>query len=123
MREKTCLVHRRPCLFFTAYSISGLTISINVPVVFMVRYVIVLRSATSLRGALERVGPENQDFFGPTPSNAPSNDVALLKTIKYKCHKNNWYIGSFLYLSAVVYCCCVLLCVRGVGRSPCSCVV
>jgi hypothetical protein len=109
----------------------------------------VLRSATSLREALEGVGPENRDFFefwngtskgpkklrfsGPTPSNAPSNDVALLKTIKYKRHKNNWYIGSFMYPSAVVYCCCVLLsvvvcccvllCVRGVGRSPCSCVV
>ncbi len=35
-------------------------------------------------------------------------------------HKNNWYIGSFMYPSAVVYCCvllsvvvccCVLLCV------------
>jgi hypothetical protein len=42
-------------------------------------------------------------------------------------------IGNFMYLSAVVYCCCVLLsvvgcscvllCVRGVRRSPCSCVV
>jgi hypothetical protein len=47
----------------------------------------------------------------PTPSNATSNDVALLKTIKHKRHKNNWYIGSFMYPSAVVYCCCVLLCV------------
>ena len=41
-------------------------------------------------------------------------------------------IGNFMYQSAVVYCCCVLLsivgrscvlCVRGVRRSPCSCVV
>jgi hypothetical protein len=40
-------------------------ITINVPVVFMVRYVMVLRGATSLRGALEGVGPENRDFFGP----------------------------------------------------------
>ncbi len=42
-------------------------------------------------------------------------------------------IGNFMYPSAVVYCCCVflcvdvcccvLLCVRGVRRSPCSCVV
>jgi hypothetical protein len=111
----------------------------------------VLRSATSLWGALEGVGPENQDFFGPwkwheqsechlgpkksrfsgpTPSNAPSNDVALLKTIKYKRLKNNWYIGSFyvpecccVLLCTVVVCCCLLLCVRGVGRSPRSCVV
>jgi hypothetical protein len=34
-------------------------ITINVPVVFMARYVMVLRGATSLRGALEGVGPEN----------------------------------------------------------------
>jgi hypothetical protein len=26
----------------------------------------VLRGATSLRGALEGVGPENRDFFGPS---------------------------------------------------------
>ena len=52
---------------------------------------------------------------GPTPSNAPRNDVALLKTIMYKRHKNNWYIGSFMYSSAVVCCCCVLLCVRVAG--------
>jgi hypothetical protein len=31
----------------------------------MVRYVMVLRGATSLLGALEGVGPENLDFFGP----------------------------------------------------------
>ncbi len=37
-----------------------------------------------------------------TPSNAPSYDVAPVKTIKYKRHKNNWYIGSFMYPSAVV---------------------
>jgi hypothetical protein len=57
----------------------------------------VLRGATSLLGALEGVGPRN--------------DVAPLKTIKYKRHKNNWYIGSFMYPRAVVYCCCVMLCV------------
>ncbi len=47
-------------------------------------------------------GPKNSRFSGPTPSNAPSNDVAPLKTIMYKRHKNNWYIGSFVYSSAVV---------------------
>ncbi len=40
-------------------------ITINVPVVFMARYVMILRGATSLRGALEGVGPENRDFFEP----------------------------------------------------------
>ncbi len=34
-------------------------LTINVPVVFMVRNIMVLRGATSLRGALEGVGPEN----------------------------------------------------------------
>jgi hypothetical protein len=38
--------------------VSDLILTINVPVVFMARYVMVLRSATSLRGALEGVGPK-----------------------------------------------------------------
>jgi hypothetical protein len=33
-------------------------ITINVPAVFIARYVMVLRRATPLRGALEGVGPE-----------------------------------------------------------------
>jgi hypothetical protein len=40
----------------------------------------VLMSATSLRGALERVGIENLDV-------APRNDVALLKTNMYCAKK------------------------------------
>ena len=57
-------------------------ITIKVPVVFMARYVMVLRSATSLLGALEGVGPENLDFFGPK-----WHDVAPLKTIMYRAIK------------------------------------
>jgi hypothetical protein len=74
----------------------------------------VLRQATSLRGALESVGPENQKFFGPwngneqSPSNAPSNDVARLKTIKYKRHIKNRYIGNFMYTSVVALLCVVV---------------
>ncbi len=37
----------------------------NVPDIFMAWYIMILRGATSLRGALEGVDPENQDFFGP----------------------------------------------------------
>ncbi len=37
--------------------LKGFLITINVPVVFMARYVMILRGATSLRGALEEVGP------------------------------------------------------------------
>ncbi len=40
-------------------------LTVNVPFVFMARYVMVLRGATSLQGELEGVDPENQDFFGP----------------------------------------------------------
>ncbi len=67
----------------------------------------VLRGETSLLGALEGVGPENLDFFGPKwhslrscrfraqksldfqglPPNAPRNDVAPLKTITYRAIK------------------------------------
>ncbi len=74
----------------------------------------VLRHATSLRGALESVGPENQDFFGPwngnerSPSSALSNDIARLKTIKYKRHINNRYIGNFMYTSVVALLCVVV---------------
>jgi hypothetical protein len=50
-------------------------------------YLLVLRCATSLLGALEGVGPEYPDFFGPKWSNAPRNDVAPLKTITYRAIK------------------------------------
>ncbi len=32
-------------------------------------------------------GPEKSRFSGPTPSNAPRNDVAPLKTITYRAIK------------------------------------
>jgi hypothetical protein len=56
-------------------------ITINVPVVFMARYVMVLRSATSLRGALERVGPENRDFWGPEMARAKRVPFGLKKVV------------------------------------------
>jgi hypothetical protein len=67
---------------------------------------IVMREIT-FRGPLEGVGPENQDFFGPsnanepsecnlgpkksrfsgpTPSNGPSNGFSRIKSIKFKHH-------------------------------------
>jgi hypothetical protein len=91
-------------------------LTINVPVVYMARYVMVLRHATSLRGTLEGAGPENRDcslpfrgpkklrFSGPTPYNAPSKDVPRLK----KCHINNRYVGNFMYKSVVALLCVVL---------------
>ncbi len=49
----------------------------NVPVVNMARYVMVLllRRATSLRGALEGVGPENQDFLGPEMATSEASAI------------------------------------------------
>ncbi len=52
-----------------------------------------------------------ETFLGPEMAQAKRVPFGpkKVKTIKYIRHKNNWYIGSFMYLSAVVYCCCVLL--------------
>ncbi len=39
-------------------------LTINVPVVYMARDVMILMGANPFQGSLEGVGPENQDFFG-----------------------------------------------------------
>ncbi len=108
-------------------------ITINVPVVFMARYVMTLRGATSLRGALEGVGPENQDFFGPEMPRAKRVPFGPKKVITYPAIKTT---GTLIVLCTrvllcsvvvcccvlwcVVVCCCVLLCVRGLTglKSP-----
>ncbi len=72
----------------------------NVPVVFMaVRNG--FEGCNIITRGIGRVGLKIETFLGPEMARAPSN-VAPLKTIKYKLHKNNWYIGSFMYPSAVV---------------------
>jgi hypothetical protein len=58
-------INSRHAYFQIYIEIAEIIITINVPVVFMARYVMILRGATSLRGALEGVSPENRDFFGP----------------------------------------------------------
>jgi hypothetical protein len=68
-------MYRRPilCTLYGAVDfLNVLKITIKVPVVFMALYVMVLRSATALRGALEGGGPENREMarakrvpFGP----------------------------------------------------------
>ena len=58
---------------------STILLTINVPVVLMARYVMVLRGATSLRGALEGVGPEYQDFLGPEMARAKRVPFGLKK--------------------------------------------
>ncbi len=76
-------------------------ITINVPVVFMVRYVMILRGATSLRGALEGVGPENRDFFGP--KKVEYQAIKTTRTLVVLCTR--------VLLCSVVVCCGVSLCV------------
>jgi hypothetical protein len=77
-------------------------LTINVPVVFMARYVMVLRGATSLRGALEGVGPENRDFFGPW-------NGAFLSIWKKKIGKSNKLylilVTVFFLLFIHIFCC------------------
>jgi hypothetical protein len=57
-------------------------------------YIIALRGATSILGAQMALaslvpfqGPKKSRFSVPTPSNAPRNDVAPLKTIMYHAIK------------------------------------
>ncbi len=73
-------------------------IAINVPVVFMARYLMVLRGATSLRGALEEVGPENRDFFGPKKVIKTTGTLVVLCTRVLLCS---------VVVCCVVVCCCV----------------
>jgi hypothetical protein len=95
--------------------------------VFMVRYIMVLRRARSILRALEGVGPgqlgpKKSRFPGPTPYNALSNRFARLKTIKYKLHVKNRYIGNFMYKSLLAAVLCVVVCryCYGVGRQTSS---
>ncbi len=50
-------------------------------------YLMVLRGATSFALLVPFQGPKKSQFSGPTPSNAPRNDVAPLKTITYRAIK------------------------------------
>jgi hypothetical protein len=53
-------------------------------------------------------GPKNFEIFRAQPTNSPSNDVARLKSIKYKCHINNRCIVNFMYTSVVALLCVVV---------------
>jgi hypothetical protein len=58
-------------------------------------------------------GPKKSGFSGPTPSNAPRNDVAPLKMITYRAIKTTGalvVLCTRVLLCSVVVCCCVLLC-------------
>jgi hypothetical protein len=57
----------------------------------------VLRSATALRGALEGVGPENRDFFGPWNGTSEASAIWAQKSQNHYVprHKNNRYIHSY----------------------------
>jgi hypothetical protein len=56
------------------------------------------------------LGPEKSRFSGPTPSNAPGNDVAPLKIIMYRAIKTTGtlvVLCTRVLLCSVVVCCCV----------------
>jgi hypothetical protein len=50
----------------------------------------------ALASLLPVQGPKKSRFSGPTPSNAPRNDVVPLKIITYRAIKNNRYINSYV---------------------------
>jgi hypothetical protein len=62
----------------------------------MARYIMVLWGATSLQGALEGVGPENQDFFEPYMAR-PKRVTFGPKKVELCCY----------VLLCIVVCCCV----------------
>jgi hypothetical protein len=72
-------------------------------------YLMVLRAATSLLGALLGAslvpfqGPKKSRFSWPTPSNAPRNDVASLKTITYRAIKTTGTLIVIKFLSSINY--------------------
>ncbi len=81
----------RVCAKQTLYNSTRVHKTTNVPVqLFLWRlYLMVLRGATSLLGALEGLGPENLDFFWPKwHERTPQNHYVLR-------HKNNRYINSY----------------------------
>ncbi len=50
-------------------------LTINVPVDYMARYVMVLRRATLLRGALRGVGPKIETFLGTEMATSEANAI------------------------------------------------
>jgi hypothetical protein len=100
----------------------------------------VLRGATSLRGALEGVGPENRDFFGPWNGTSkasaiwaqksqdfqgpplPMPQIMMLHPSKPLSISAIKTTGTLVVLCTRVMLCSVVVCKRG-GRPPCSCVV
>ncbi len=67
--------HRADRLFYVQEptgDFKGYIITINVPVVYVARDVLILMRATSITRAIGRVGPENRDFFGPWNGNERS---------------------------------------------------
>ncbi len=88
----------------------GYIITIDVPVVFMARYVMVLRGATSLRGALEGVGPENRDLQGPY---LPMPRVMMLHPSKPLSISAIKTTGTLVVLCTQVLLLCVVVCKRG----------
>ncbi len=76
----------------------------------MARYVKVLRGATSLRGALEGVGPENLDFFGHFGPMPPVMMLHLSKPLSISAIKTTGtlvVLCTWVLLCSVVVCCCV----------------
>ncbi len=101
----------------------------------------VLRGATSMRGVLEGVSPENRKFFGPWNGTSEASAIWAQKSLDFQgpplpmprvmmLHPSKPLsisaiktTGTLVVLCTRVLLCSVLLCVWGVGRSPCSCVV
>ncbi len=76
LTQYSCKETSPPLLHTTTHNSTQIHTTTNVPVVFMARYVMILRGATSLLGTLKGVGCTPQNYYVPR-------------------HKNNRYINSY----------------------------
>jgi hypothetical protein len=77
----------------------------NVPVVFMAQYIMILRGATSLRGALEGVALKIKTFLGPEMARAKRVPFGPKKVeiIMYRAIKTTGTLIVIIFCTVTVY--------------------
>jgi hypothetical protein len=76
-------------------------ITINVPVDYMVREVMIQMSTNPFREQLEEMGLENRDFQGPPLPMVRVMNLPSSKSLS-PCAIKNRYIGNFIYISLCI---------------------
>ncbi len=76
-------------------------LTVNVPVVYMARDVMIFGPKWHLLPSLTFQGTKKSWFSGPTPFNGPRNGFSRIKIVTSKSHIKNRYIGNFMYMTFV----------------------